>query len=100
MSRLKLVGAQTYYCTAIQGGSILYGQVKEVEDPKVVASLLAETTYDKKDNVIPVFELVDDGQEPEGVDDEPEADEPDGDPTDSPAVTEPKRRAGRTTAKA
>lgn len=95
MSKLKLVGAQTYYCTAIQGGSILYGQVKEVEDPKVVASLLAETAYDKKDNVIPVFELVDDDQEPEGVDDEP-YDEP----TASPAMTEPKRRAGRTPAKA
>lgn len=95
MSRLKLVGAQTYFCAAIQGGSILRGQVKEVEDENIAAALLSVVTYDKRNNIVPVFELVEDGQEPEETDDETEVDDVSGDTS----VVEPKRRVGRTSAK-
>ncbi len=54
-TKLKLVGAKTYYCEAFRGGYVLEGGVVELEDDKLVKAFLKETYTDALNNVHPVF---------------------------------------------
>lgn len=57
MVTIRLIGAKTYACEAFPRGIIHENDTTEVED-HIAEQLLSETYMDKKDNVRPVFELV------------------------------------------
>jgi hypothetical protein len=59
-TKLKLVGAKTYYCEAFRGGFVLEGGVVELDDKKLVRALLKETYMDALNNVHPVFTVTED----------------------------------------
>jgi hypothetical protein len=59
-TKLKLVGAKTYFCEAFRGGFVLEGGVVELEDKKLVRALLKETYMDALNNIHPVFVVTED----------------------------------------
>lgn len=100
-TKLKLVGAKTYFCEAFRGGFVLEGGVVELEDKKLVRALLKETYMDALNNVHPVFVVTEDpvavaASDEDDLDDDDGCDGLDAPKTDPVAPTAPTPKKPRT----